>query len=84
MIDSASRKSIPGRDATMPEFIVNRMAEMNLRPTLTCLALGTGTPLNTLRQNLNGNSAMKLETAVKIAEFLDCDLTELVRNAMLK
>ncbi|MBX9687366.1 MAG: helix-turn-helix transcriptional regulator [Candidatus Obscuribacterales bacterium] len=79
----AARKSIPGRDPNLPTFIIDRMEDLNLKPTLTQLALGTGTPINTLRQNLNGARAMRLETAVKIAEFLDCDLSELVRNAGL-
>lgn len=84
MVESVIRKSIPGRDANLPSFIVDRMVALNMRPTLTQLALGIGSPKTTLRENLNKSKAMKLETAVRIAEFLQCDLTDLVKHAELQ
>lgn len=77
------RKVAPGPDANLPGFIVDRMVCLKMRPTLTHLAIGSGTPLNTLRQNLNGSKAMRLGTAVRLAAFLKCDLTELVEQANL-
>lgn len=82
MIDNTARESIPGRDANMPSYIVERMVALKLRPTLTQLALGTGTPLNTLRQNLNGTKAMKLVTAIGIAKFLKCSVDDLVASGL--
>ena len=74
---------ISGQDPNLPSYIVEKMLNKKLRPTLTQLSQGTGTPISTLRENLNGSRAMKLDTATRIAEYLNCDLTELVKNARL-
>ena len=79
-----SFRKIPGKPADLPSFIHDRMVEMELRPTLTQLALGIGAPISSLRENLNGTKSMKLDTAIRIADFLKCDLTELVKNAGLR
>jgi hypothetical protein len=83
MVENAVRKSIPGRDANLPPFIVERMEQLGVRPTLTHLALGVGVPKATLGRNLSGSQAMRLETAIKLADFLRCNLNELVQNAGL-
>lgn len=77
------RVSSPGPDAKLPGFIVDRMIALKIRPTLTQLAIGSGVPIATLRANLNGESAMKLITAIKLAAFLQCGLEQLVSNAKL-
>ena len=83
MVDNTARKSIPGRDANLPPFIVERMLELDMRPTLTQLAIGAGISKTSLGENLAGKSGMKLDTALRMADFLQCDLTELVKNAGL-
>lgn len=79
-----ARKSIPGRDADLPAFIVERMEALQLQPTLTQLALGIGASKSGLRENLKGLTATKLETAIKLAEFLRCELKDLVQYANLR
>lgn len=78
-----AREHITGKDPNLPPFIVDRMIGLGMRPTLRQLAEGAGVPKNTLGPNLHGQKAMKLETAVKLAEFLQLDLTELVVGASL-
>lgn len=80
----AGRLSIPGPDANLPQYIYKRMVDLQMRPTLSSLAAGIGSAVSTLRENLNGSKSMRLETAVKIADFLECDLTELVNEAGLR
>lgn len=84
MVENTARESIPGSDPHLPAFIVDRMKVLGLKPTLKQLSLGSGTPISTMRDNLNGSRAMKLETALKMATFLECDLSELVKQASLR
>ncbi len=80
MIDNAARKSIPGRDANLPPYIVQRMKALEVKPTLSQLALMTGIKIMTLQTNLAGATAMKLPNAYKLAKSLDISLSELVEN----
>lgn len=78
--DNAARKSIPGRDANLPPFIVERMEMLGMRPTLTQLAMLSGVGLTTLRRNMNGENEMKFSTASRLACALDIAIDDLATN----
>jgi DNA-binding phage protein len=75
-------RHIPGPDAQLPDFIVQRMVDLNMRPTLSQLAFASGVNLMTLQRNLRGEREMKLSTANKLKTALDLDSIDELINHM--
>lgn len=77
---SPERHWITGRKGNIPPYIMQRMEALGLRASLRALALAVGVPTMTLAKNLTGENGIKLSTAVKLAQTLDCSIEDLVEN----
>lgn len=75
---SHARKNITGKDPGFPPYLISKMEAAGLRPTLASLAFACGVPATTLTQNLHGQKAMRLATAKRIADAIDCSIDDLV------
>jgi len=80
LVQDLSRKSIPGRDANLPPFIIEQMEAQDIQPTLRQLALSSGVKLVTLQENLKGTAAMRLSNAKKLADALKCSVDDLIKE----
>lgn len=63
--------------ANLPEYIYERMVELEYRPSLRKLGELTGIPAMTLRDNLSGKKEISFRNAVRLSESLNISLDEL-------
>lgn len=76
------RKSIPGRDANLPPFIIERMEELGYRPTASQLALLCGTGHVSMQRYLRGEREMPLSTAAKMRTALKLESIDKLIDAL--
>ena len=66
--------------ASLPDFIYQKMVDLDMRPSYRKLAEKSGVNFMTLQQNLTGTAEMKLSNAKRVADAINCTVDELLEH----